>query len=171
MSDTPLPPPPPGRDQLPTATPAAPPTAQSPQLPPPPPGAPEPPTAGPATEPPTVVGPTAGSSSHWKPVAAIAGSALGGALVAFLISWAVIGHDGSSHRPISSSQGRAAQGQSPSAGGGNSSGSGSGSGGGSGSASGSTGRGQRQGSSGSGTASGSTGQRQGGMPSARSGAS
>ena len=117
MSDTPLPPPPPGSDQPPTVP---------PQLPPPPPGAPEPPTAGPATEPPTVVGPTAGSSSHWKPVAAIAGSALGGALVAFLISWAVIGHDGSADRPAASSQGRAAQEQVPGSGTGSGSGNGSG---------------------------------------------
>ena len=112
-----------------------------------------------------MAGPAAGSSPRWKPVAAIAGSALGGALIAFLISWAVIGHDGSSDRlPISSSEGRSAQGQAPTAGSGSDSGSASGST--------SQGPGRRQGQSGSGSASGSTGQSQSGsMPSARSGAS
>jgi hypothetical protein len=90
----------------------------------------------------------------------VAGSALGGALLAFLVSWAVIGHDGSSDRLPTSSDGRVAQGQAPA----------------SGSASGSTGRPQGQSQSSSGSAGSSTGQSQrqsqrGAMPSARSGAS
>jgi hypothetical protein len=90
----------------------------------------------------------------WKPTAAIAGSALGGAVIAFLISWAAFGSHDADRQPISSSrpevqQGQQSQGQSGS------------------------GRGQVPSSGSSGSASGSTSQGQGSSasPSARSHAS
>jgi len=133
--------------------------SESPLPPPPPPGAAGLPTAGSAAEPPAAAGPPV----RWKPLVAVAGSAVGGALVAFLISWAVIGNHSSEGRQPISSNGSAAQGQMPSSGqapgyGTGRQGEGQG--------------GQGQSSSGAQSGSGTTGRApSGAMPSARSGAS
>ena len=99
VSDTPLPPPP-----------GEPPTQAPLQPPPPPPGAPAPPSADPAATGDVAAGTPA--PRVWKPTAAIAGSALGGAVIAFLISWAAFGsHDGD-RQPVSSNRPQTQQGQS-----------------------------------------------------------
>jgi eukaryotic-like serine/threonine-protein kinase len=138
--------------------------SDTPLPPPPPPGASGPPTADPGPAPPTAAGSPVERPTRWRPLVAIAGSALGGALVAFLVSWALIGHDtDGSRRPIASDA-PAAQSQLPGAGAGSSSGSGS--------SSAAPSRGAGQGASGAPSGSGSSsGTERGAMPSARSGAS